>query len=120
MESKTRSATRADIEAFYGGPLPYTSRAMVIEIDGEIVMVAGVMHSSPLLAFMDMRDRLRESPRVLMRSIPQYREILGKYDGTVVAKPNENEAGAARFLERVGFREAHLRDKRIFVWDQQH
>jgi len=38
---KSRPAVAADLERFYGRPSPYSVRARVLEMDGEVVGVAG-------------------------------------------------------------------------------
>lgn len=114
MRSKIRSATKADIVGFYGEMLPVSCRAIVLEIDDSPVMIAGVMHGSTLIAFMDMRDRLRQSPRELIKAIPAYRDLLNSYTRTIMAKANENEGNAPRFLERVGFEPVER--ARLYRW----
>lgn len=113
MQSKTRTATKADLVEFYGEMLPYSCRAIVTEIDDEPVMVAGVMHGPTLIAFMDMRDRLRQSPRALIKAIPQFRDLLNGYDRRIMAKANPDEGNAPRFLKRVGFEPVN---ERLFIW----
>lgn len=116
----TRLAKASDIAAFYGRPLECSARALVVENgDSEVVLVAGVLHTEPLTAFMEMRDTVRESPRVLIRGIPLFRQILGQYSAPILAQANPDEPGAGRYLARVGFREvAQTSDRRVFVWRQ--
>lgn len=94
---------------------------MVMEDDeGEILFVAGVLHSMPKTAFMDMKPAAKQFKRGIVRAIPLYREILSLYSVPVYALADNDIPGSERFLERVGFRFlANTDDGRLFVCCQQ-
>jgi len=112
-----RQATQDDLRKYYRDPLKQSTRAVVVEMDGDIVMVAGILHQQPLTAFMDMDDRLRVHPKILVSGINLFREVLSLYGAPVYAKANPDEKNAPRYLKRVGFQELH---GNMFVWVPQH
>lgn len=111
-----RPATKADIIAYRGKPYEESFRGIVAELDNEVVGVAGVLHTSPLQAFSNIRDVLREYPKTLILGVREFRKILNSYDSQIYAIANENEKNSTGFLEYVGFE--HF-NKRIYRWPIQ-
>lgn len=83
------------------------------EQDGEIIGIAGVLHSVPKQAFSDIGQALRNYPREVVKGVRLYREILNSYDEPIYAIANPTEETAVTFLTHVGFE--HLED-RIYRW----
>ena len=80
-----------------------TVRGRTIEIDGEPVGVAGVLHQNPPQAFSTMTDALREHPKAIVRFIQAFEEFLQMHYTRVYALASSREKNAPRCLERAGF-----------------
>lgn len=112
-----RPAQRDDIIAFRGEPYNDSFRGIVVEEDGDILGIAGVMHTPVLQAFSSITDRMKKYPKMMVRAMREFRKILRKYDGsTVYALANENEKTAPGFLEHVGFK--HYQNE-VYRWEIQ-
>ncbi len=98
-----RPATKADIVKFRGKPYRESFRGIVVEIDGEIIGVAGVLHTEVLQAFSTIKDELRKRPKLLVTSAKIFRDVLRSYSCPVYAQASDKEKNAAGFLEYIGF-----------------
>lgn len=116
VEVILRPATKADIIAYRGKPYRESFRGIVAELEGEVVGVAGVLHTSPPQAFSNIRDALRAHPKTLILGVREFRKILNSYDSQIYAIANEKEKNSTGFLEYVGFE--HF-NKRIYRWPIQ-
>lgn len=81
-----------------------TVRAITAEKDGEVLAVAGVIHTVPFYAFVHMTDEMRRYPKTIMRVIRGFSDFLSKHYVAVYATASEEEANAPRVLERAGFK----------------
>jgi len=99
-----RPVKRTDILALCGQSYAQSLRGLAIEHDGETVGLAGVLHTNPLQCFSEMTDRLRDSPRTIVKTAIQLRDILDSYAADIYAIASEEEPTASRFLEYVGFK----------------
>ena len=86
-----------------------------MELDGEVIGVAGVLHTPVLQAFSMIKDKLRDYPKVLVKAGKVFRDILNKYDSPVYAIASPNEKNSMRYLEVVGFEQF---DGRLYRWTQ--
>lgn len=98
-----RPINQGDIIDIYGHTLPYSVRGIAATIDGELVGATGVLYSNPLQCFSSVSERLRKSPRTIVKAVRLIREILDSYTAPVYAIPDENEPTALGFLKHVGF-----------------
>jgi hypothetical protein len=98
-----RPATKDDAWAVWGSPPLATFRGLVVEDEGEILALAGVMHTHPHQAFMTMYEPLKSHRKTIVRAIREFRNILSKYSGPIYAFPNEFEPTARGFLSYTGF-----------------
>jgi len=112
-----RPANKADIIAWRGEPYRDSFRGIVADLDGEIIGIAGVLHSTQLKAFSEITDELRKRPKMLILGAREFRNILNSYDHPIYAHASEEEKNATGYLEYVGFE--HYQ-KRIYKWAQQH
>lgn len=113
---RVRAARPADFEAFYGRRLPYTARAWVAELDGEVIGIAGWYRRADgyALAFSDMTDAMRMWPGMIMREAKRF---MGALSGPAVCVANCNEEGAARFLSHLGWRKVGVcEDGEVYAW----
>lgn len=113
---KLRPAKKADIIAYRGKPYAESFRGIVADQEGEIIGVAGVLHTSTLQAFSNIKDELRKHPKVLVLAARKFRDILNSYNSDIYAIANENEKNAAGYLEYVGFEHHH---GSIYKWPIQ-
>jgi len=111
-----RAANKADIIAWRGRPYKESFRGIVADLDGEIIGIAGVLHSSQLKAFSEITDELRNRPKMLILGAREFRGILNSYNYPIYAHASEEEINATGYLEYVGFE--HYQ-KRIYKWVPQ-
>lgn len=117
MKSKIpliRPLKKSDLKEFNN--FGYSVRGSAIELDGEVLAIYGVLHSSPLQAFSSIDKKLRRYPKTIMKAILSFKEILYNYKLDVYAKCSETEKNSRRVLERVGFK---LVSRRLYKWSPQ-
>jgi hypothetical protein len=122
MKSMTpiiRPMTAADRSAVVPAELSGTLRGYVAELDGKIVGVMGILHTSPPTAIGKMWDELRDHPRTVLQAIKLFREMLQKNYTYVVALADIDEKNSPAVLTRVGFVQrtaATEEHKGVFTW----
>ena len=115
-----RAATKADIQTFYGRPVTDRYKAIVVEDEGRILGLGGVIfrRGSCPTAFMDAgvgvdpKDHLRS----LAVARKRFMEILSSTPGMVYAVRTD---GSPHFLNRVGF--VYIGDElgmEVWRWDR--
>jgi hypothetical protein len=111
MTSNIRYAIRGDIASWYE-KVPGTMRAIVLEIDGEIMGLGGVMRrNNQLMAFMEMKDNAPKFPVSVVRAAHKaIKEIISSYNVPVYAAVDEEWKTAPRFLEYCGFIDSGIAD----------
>ena len=112
MTLKIRPLTRDDLNEFVH--MGFTVRGLAIELDGEIVGIAGVLHSNPIQAFSRMDDKLRKHPKTIMKVIKKFKSVVKSYSSPIYAIASEKEYNSAKVLERVGFKFFHKNEKGRF------
>lgn len=111
-----RPASKADVLTFLGKPFTESFRGIVAEKNGEVIGIAGVLHTLRLQAFSTITAEMKKHPKTIIKAVRLFREILNSYDTTIYAVASETERSSMRFLEHVGFEHYH---ERIYIW-QQH
>lgn len=103
MTSEVRFATRQDLEAYYkDDPVYYSSRAVVVVQDGEVVGVGGICRVGiHHLIFSDMREG-RVSKKDIVRAARMVLELASRYT-SVIAYADEELATSRGFIEHFGF-----------------
>ncbi len=96
-----RPLNRSDLDKF--AHHNETVRGFVIELEGEVLAVYGVIHTNPLQAFSEMSESLKQYPRVIMRAILDFEGILKQYKNDIIAIPSVNHPNSSKVLERIGF-----------------
>jgi hypothetical protein len=81
-----------------------TVRGFIIELDDEVLAVYGVIHTIPMQAFSEMSEKLKKYPRVIMKAILSFENILNQYSNEIIAIPSTKHPNASKVLERIGFR----------------
>lgn len=100
---KVRYATAADLEKWYGGPPPMTTRALVVDRDGEILAVAGLCRApNHVQLFSEIKDELRAHKMTMARTAAMLRSMI---NGPVMAMQDCSEPTSRRLLEWCGLRE---------------
>lgn len=84
-----------------------------MDLDGEIIGVAGVLHTPFKQAFSSMTDEMRHYPKTIMKVGHKMRKILNSYNEDIYAVASDREDNSKAFLERVGFK--HY-DGEVYVW----
>ena len=116
MKPVIRPATKADIIVYRGKPYKESFRGIVADLDGEVLGIAGVLHTMQLQAFSSIKDELRKYPKTLILGAREFRKILNGYERDIYAIASKEERNSARFLEYVGFEPYH---ERIYKWQYQ-
>lgn len=112
----SRWASAADIERYYGAPLPRTVRARIIALDGEPVAIVGIVRwPGHYVFFSEYRAEARELlPRVpVMRAVAMVVELIKKERLPVFSIADEPDG--PRVLKRLGF-VAVEGVEGVFVW----
>jgi hypothetical protein len=110
----TRYARDEDVYAFWERPIPGTLRALVAEMDGEIVGVIGIVREGGIgKYFCDIRPELMPylTSMPIMRAIKKSMEWVEAYQGPLVAVAEHAEG--CRILNRLGF--THL-EGALYGW----
>ncbi len=113
---KIRPATKADIDAFYGVQKNWSFRAVVADLNGEILGIGGiyypVSHCGKVpVVFSEFRPEMRRFPMTLARGALEIMNIVkGK---TCFAVASEKFDGSCALLERLGFE--HI-GERTYKW----
>jgi len=107
MKSKTptiRTINKDDIESFNNGSRYRQSlRGLTVELNGEPIGIAGVLHTNPLQVFSEMRDEMRDYPILIMKTAKRLLNIMETYDKPLYALASENENDPDSFLIHLGF-----------------
>ena len=98
-----RPAKAGDVEDFGPYEFSHTFRGMTCEEDGKVIIVAGVLHSSPLQAVSYLGDDARKSPKTIVKFAKAVTEIFDLYDAPIYAIADSDEKDAPKFLEYLGF-----------------
>lgn len=99
-----RPVREADVLQMCGKLFDRMMRGIAVEDDGELVAVAGVIHQDTMQCFSEMTDRLRRSPKNLVRAGRVLRDMLDGYTVPVFALTDPDKPAHGRFLEWMGFR----------------
>ncbi len=103
-EPVIRSATEADLINYYGENPGFTVRALVADLDGEIIAIGGLAYyPGQMLAFSEMKEPMRKYPKLIYKSAFKVAELIKKYGGSVVAVANCKENNAGKLLKKLGF-----------------
>lgn len=107
-----RFLKKGDLKEF--DSMGFTVRGLAVELEGKIIGVAGILHSSPLQAFSSMDDKLREYPKTIIKVMRMFKNILSNYKSQVHAIASEKEYNSTKVLERVGFEFSHKTEQGRF------
>ena len=110
-----RPLNRSDLDKFKH--FNNTVRGFAVEIDDKVVAVYGVLQSIPLQAFSEMDDELKKYPRVIMKCILSFKDILENYSSPIYAMPSVKHVNSPKVLERVGFEEIR---EGVYQWKPVH
>ena len=110
MAIKSRPATRADIEGFFGKLPRQSIRARVLEVGGEVVGVAGYyMVNGVAVMFSDKKGDIPK-----MTIWRESRAMMDKIETPAVCVAEE---GAGPFLERLGWQHAGPSSEgEVYTW----
>jgi hypothetical protein len=111
-----RPAGSDDLAALGVQTFGVTNRGWVAVLDGEVLGAAGVLHTSPFQAYATMRPEMAKWPKVMVRAIGMFREMLQEHYTSVYAVADEKYPNSMRVLEKAGFQQV---DGRVFKWQIQ-
>ena len=112
MTLKIRPLTRDDLSEFVH--MGFTVRGLAIELDDEVVGIAGVLHSNPIQAFSRMDDKLRKHPKTIVKVIRKFKDIVSSYSSPIYAIASKREYNSTKVLERIGFKFFHENEQGRF------
>jgi hypothetical protein len=99
-----RYANREDVAKWYGGEVPATMRAIVIEDDGELIAIAGLAPEGFITqAFSEVKPRAKQHPIALGRMAVAFGKMLETVAVPVLAACNPNEPTSPGLLRHLGF-----------------
>lgn len=110
---KIRPLTARDLEELYPEGVRVSVRGVAVELDGEVLAVAGMSLRVPYLAFSTMKDAMRKYPKTILKTARQLQDIMCQYNSDIFAEADVNERNSFAFLLHLGFE--HV-DERLFVW----
>lgn len=104
MISSVRLADENDIKDWYG-KVPATMRAIILEINGDPMMICGVIHGvDHYMAFMDMKTGAQKYPIAIMKATrAAIMDVFQHYKQPIFAIVDDELDSAPRYLERIGF-----------------
>jgi len=79
----------------------HSVRGVAVELNGDVISVSGVLHSSPLQAFSFMKDELRKHPKTIVKVILGFKDILKHYTMPVYAKCSVKENSVTRQIPSI-------------------
>ncbi len=112
-----RPATRFDVIAIRGELYDHSFRGLAVEVDGEVLAIAGVMMTSPLQLFSTIDDEVRKYPRLFVKTGRLLQKMLSEYDTPIYALPEAGRAKAKEFLTWLGFKPSDR--KHFYVWENR-
>ena len=92
-----------------------TIKGCAIESEGEVLGVFGVLHTSPLQAFSEIDDKITKTPRVVVKAIRKFRQLVESYHQPIYAIASEKYESSTGLLVKAGFKEI---DKRVYLWKE--
>lgn len=118
---KIRAITRKDVEYFNNGePYKNSLRGLAVERAGEVLAIAGVMHSAHLQVFSSMTDEMRKYPVMIMKTAKRLLRIMETYNQPLYALASEQEPTSEEFLQHLGFEFLNENeDGRYYIWQTQ-
>lgn len=116
-----RPATPEDVESWYGKKQRASMRAIVGELEGEIVAIGGVYREEgAMVGLVGVRHHVRHRRRDLALMAREGRKILQDY-AFVVAFADKDEPTADGLIRHFGF-EHHGSTKlgEVYLWTNKH
>ena len=99
-----RPATAADLAVFYGAIPGRSVRALVAELAGKPIAIAGIAYQqdgAPPYLFSDMKPEMRRFPVAIIKGAREMLKRLARPGLAAVADPSKPNAG--RVLASLGF-----------------
>ena len=98
-----RPLTYRDVIDMWGRRWPEAIKGIAIEDQGELLAIAGLRYSSPIMCFSDTRPGLKRSPKTIMKAAKRVVEMIEKSHLPVYAVASEQEPRSMQFLAHLGF-----------------
>lgn len=113
--TEIRWATASDIDTFYGKRPPQTVRALVIDVDGELIACGGITKDKGQnVAFMDLKPGALDHKKALIRAIHMAKkELVLTSEVPVYSIADSRFETAKGMLEHYGF--TQISDE-VFKW----
>jgi len=114
-----RDATRADFDGLLDEPLPWRSRAIAGEIDGQLLGVGGIarLPNGTWAAFVHLTPDARRYPVALHKAALLVLEKARRARiPCLVAIAEDGIEPAKRWLHRLGFRPEIVDGKEVWTW----
>jgi hypothetical protein len=114
---KVRPANNRDVELMVPDTFGKSMRGVVVEVDGRVIGISGILHTVPPQCFATITDELKAMPKALLSAVRLLRTMLNQYSVPVYSLAEDNSEVAIRFLEHVGF--VKVEDEDLYVWPLQ-
>ena len=110
-----RQATSKDVIEYFGRQFQQSMRGLVAEHEGQLLGVTGVLHTTPLQAFSEMRPEMSHYPVTIGKAARRFKAILRGYNAPVYAIPSHQHPRARHMLEWMGFEKVN---EDLYEWNQ--
>jgi hypothetical protein len=111
---KVRFATAKEFKTFYPD-CPYSFKGWVIERDGEVLVVGGLLLDS-LVKTMILNIPKELPAKTLWKACKSLIGECGKFTPIFYAVRDENLPNSKRFLEKLGFKLHSKNNQEIYIW----
>jgi hypothetical protein len=113
-EVRIRYATASDVARYYQGPVAHTVKAVVMEVEQEVLAIGGVAYLRGMtLAFMEMLPGAERYPVSLMKASRRAARELFTGIKPLLALCDDRLLTSEKYLQHMGF--APLRDD-YYIW----
>ena len=112
---------RADWLKYQSDMAAQSVRGYAVEHEGEVIGLGCVVYTNPLQVVSYIDERLKKSPKTILKVARKLRGLLNTYDQELFALASEEEKNSDNFLEYVGFEFLQKTEQgRLYQWPQQH
>ncbi len=116
-KARIRPATREDVNHLEADTFGKTMKAYVIDLDGEAIAIAGVLHTSLNQAFSKLTEEAEKRPVMIMKLAKKTVELFKTYPTPIYAVASNHYETSDDLLVHLGFEFDEIcGDRRYYKW----